>query len=47
MKYCSKCLLPETHETIEFDEEAVCNICRQHEYKRDNNYFGTLIAQPV
>lgn len=32
---CTKCLLPETHETIVFDEEGVCNICRQHEYKRD------------
>ena len=22
MKYCTKCLLPETHETIEFDHEG-------------------------
>ena len=36
MKYCSKCLLPETHETIEFDKDGVCNICRQHEYKKEN-----------
>lgn len=35
MKYCSKCLLPETHETIEFDDEGVCNICRNHEFKRE------------
>ena len=26
--------MPETHETIEFDAEGVCNICRQHEYKQ-------------
>ena len=32
MKYCTKCLLPETHETIEFDEEGVCNVCLQHKY---------------
>lgn len=35
MKRCSKCILPETHETIYFDQEGVCNICRQQEYKKD------------
>ena len=35
MKHCSKCGLPETYETIEFDEFGVCNICRQQEYKQD------------
>jgi N-acetyl sugar amidotransferase len=34
MKRCSRCLLPETHETIVFDEEGVCNICRGQEIKR-------------
>ena len=34
LKRCTKCVLPETHETIHFDEEGVCNICRQHEYKQ-------------
>ncbi|MCL2801461.1 MAG: N-acetyl sugar amidotransferase, partial [Treponema sp.] len=33
MKQCTKCVLPETHETIEFDSEGVCNICRQAEIK--------------
>jgi len=33
MIYCKKCVLPETHETIEFDNEGVCNICRQAEKK--------------
>ena len=33
MKRCSKCLLPETHETIEFNKEGECNICVQHEFK--------------
>lgn len=35
LKRCLKCLLPETHETIIFDEKGVCNICRQNEYKKD------------
>ena len=30
---CSRCVLPETHETIVFDEDGVCNICRQQERK--------------
>ena len=33
MKRCIKCNLPETHETITFDEFGVCNICNQHLFK--------------
>jgi N-acetyl sugar amidotransferase len=33
MKRCIKCNLPETHETITFDEFGVCNICNQHVFK--------------
>lgn len=36
LKKCTKCLLPETYETIEFDIDGVCNICRQTEYKNNN-----------
>jgi len=35
MKTCSRCGLPETYETIEFDSFGVCNICQQHEFKAD------------
>lgn len=34
LRRCSKCVLPETHETIHFDENGVCNICRQNEFKK-------------
>ncbi len=30
---CSRCGLPETYETIEFDSAGVCNICRQREFR--------------
>jgi N-acetyl sugar amidotransferase len=30
-----RCGLPETYETIEFDAEGVCNVCRQNEHKKD------------
>ena len=33
MKRCTKCLLPETHESISFDDEGVCSVCRQVEFK--------------
>jgi N-acetyl sugar amidotransferase len=33
MKRCTKCNLPETHETITFDAAGVCNICNQHAVK--------------
>lgn len=35
LKKCKKCLLPETQETITFDEKGICNVCRQHEYKKE------------
>jgi N-acetyl sugar amidotransferase len=52
MKKCTKCLLPETHESITFDNEGVCSICRQVEYKKDKidwdfkkKEFDTLIER--
>ena len=33
LKKCVKCGLPETYETIEFNNEGICNICRQKEFK--------------
>jgi len=35
LKRCTKCLLPETHESIIFDAEGICNICRQNEFKNE------------
>jgi N-acetyl sugar amidotransferase len=36
MKRCTKCNLPETHETITFDAAGVCNICNQHRFKHES-----------
>ena len=33
MKYCTKCITPETHESIKFDADGVCSVCRQVERK--------------
>lgn len=32
---CKKCLLPETHETINFDNDGSCNICTQNLEKKE------------
>ncbi len=36
MKRCTKCNLPETHETIIFDSLGVCNICSQQNFKKSS-----------
>ncbi len=35
MKTCVKCLLPETHETIEFNNAGTCNICVGQRTKKE------------
>ena len=35
MQQCTSCLLPETHETIKYDNNCSCNICEQHIYKNN------------
>lgn len=35
LKRCSKCVMPETQETITFDKDGVCNVCRQIEEKKE------------
>lgn len=35
MRYCTKCILPESAESVAFDEEGVCNVCRQAEVKQE------------
>lgn len=31
LKRCTRCILPETFPGIEFDEDGVCNYCRDYE----------------
>lgn len=35
MKRCVPCGLPETHETISFDDQGVCNVCRGQEVRNE------------
>lgn len=34
MRYCSRCVMPETAETLTFDEQGVCSVCRQIEVQK-------------
>jgi N-acetyl sugar amidotransferase len=35
LKRCAICLLPETHESITFDENEVCSVCNQVDFKKN------------
>ncbi|MBM3517330.1 MAG: N-acetyl sugar amidotransferase [Alphaproteobacteria bacterium] len=34
MKICMRCVMPETAESLAFDESGTCSVCRQIEYKQ-------------
>ena len=58
LKRCTRCALPETHESITFDAEGICNVCRQVEFKQeridwdvravelDRREIGVVISRP-
>jgi len=35
LKRCTKCIMPETWESINYDNEGVCNICRNAQIKKE------------
>ena len=42
MERCSKCLLPETHETLIIGEDGVCNVCKAQDDKDNINWEKRL-----
>lgn len=38
MKYCKKCVMPDTRPGITFDEQGVCSACNTHNKKKMINY---------
>lgn len=42
MKYCSKCVLPDTRPNLILDHEGVCNACRAHAGKPDIDWSQRL-----
>ena len=43
LKKCSSCVTPETHETIIFDKQNVCNICNNQKIKNNLNWGEKII----
>lgn len=37
MRRCSRCLLPESFPSMEFDDQGVCFLCRQHQQRRPSS----------
>lgn len=35
MKVCTRCVTPETAETLSFNDHGVCSVCIQIDYKRE------------
>lgn len=44
MKYCKKCITPDSRPNIRFDAKGVCNACRAHETKKEINWTEREIA---
>jgi len=40
IKRCTKCILPETHPNIDFDEHGVCNYCRHYSTRKKKTLWG-------
>ena len=38
MKYCKKCVMPDTRPGIKFDKDGICIPCKNHERKRQVDY---------
>jgi len=43
MQRCVRCLLPETHETIIFDDQGVCNVCINQQIKSGIDWDSKLL----
>ena len=37
---CARCILPETHPFIYFDEKGICNYCREYDKRPKRNFLG-------
>jgi hypothetical protein len=38
IRYCTRCLMPETKPDLYIDEEGVCNACRSFEQRQEVNW---------
>jgi len=38
MKYCTRCVMPDTKPDLSFDKEGVCNACRNYEARKETDW---------
>ena len=38
MKYCTKCVMPDTRPGIKFNDEGVCSACQSFEHRKEINW---------
>jgi len=43
MRYCRRCIMPETKPDLLIDDEGVCNACRSYEQRRDVDWNARKI----
>ncbi|MBX7045888.1 MAG: hypothetical protein K1X86_08620 [Ignavibacteria bacterium] len=43
LKRCTKCLIPETFPFIKFDEQGVCNVCKNYKTKNQHSSLDKLM----
>ena len=46
MKYCKKCLMPDTRPGISFNEEGVCSACQNYEIEKALYYYDRILNLP-
>ena len=35
---CTKCVMPDTVQSITFDKDGVCSLCKKHETNNERNF---------
>ncbi|MBR6611181.1 MAG: N-acetyl sugar amidotransferase, partial [Campylobacter sp.] len=45
MKFCTKCVMPETKPNLHFDQDGVCDACRSQENKNVDIDWGSRKAE--
>lgn len=47
MKYCTKCVMPNTRPGITFDEAGVCSACQSYENRKNIDYEARFGKHPI
>src|SRR4051812_31592586 len=45
MRYCQRCILPDTRPGVEIDDSGICSACRAHGRKQADIHWGERAAR--